>query len=40
TDIKEMDIIKAKTDKAEHEKGKSAQELGIIMLWSTKVNPG
>ncbi|GJU68655.1 hypothetical protein Tco_1254914, partial [Tanacetum coccineum] len=26
TDIKEIDIIKAKTDKAEHENGYSAQE--------------
>ncbi|GKD93026.1 hypothetical protein Tco_1372863 [Tanacetum coccineum] len=29
TDIKEMDKIKAKTDKNEHENGKSAQEPGV-----------
>ncbi|GJZ07420.1 hypothetical protein Tco_0541213, partial [Tanacetum coccineum] len=40
TDIKEMDKNQSKNGQSRTREGKSAQEPGIIKLWSTKVNPG
>ncbi|GJY26218.1 hypothetical protein Tco_0400944 [Tanacetum coccineum] len=40
TDIANITRKEPKPDKNGHGKGKSAQEPGIIKLWSTKVNPG
>ncbi|GJU35056.1 hypothetical protein Tco_1183410 [Tanacetum coccineum] len=40
TDIKEMDKNQSKNGQSQTREGKSAQEPGIIKLWSTKVNPG